>query len=133
MNKEDYVSLEVAKLLKQKGYNERCEQRFVEKIDGTEREEWDDDLCAVCTVSDAICYPKPTLYEATKWLRERHIYVASVPSYNFWLIEKKFTFLIDKLDNNGEWDCGWEQQDDDFYKTYEEALNAGILEALKLI
>lgn len=130
MNKEDYVSLEVAKLLKEKGFDKRCEQRFVEKIDGTEREGWNDDLCAICEVSDVIYYPKPTLYEAQKWLRNNH--GIAVNTYNrvstkgiSWSYEfNKIETCKSIIDRNSSF-IGFD--------TYEEALNEGILEALKLI
>lgn len=61
MNKEDYVSLEVAKLLEEKGCNlssDRCYigGRFTES-----------DFIEDC---DDVYYSAPTLYEAQKWIRK---------------------------------------------------------------
>lgn len=135
MKREDYVSLEVAKLLKEKGFDKRCEQRFVEKIDGTEREGWDDDLCAICEVSDVIYYPKPTLYEAVKWLREKHnIFVVVVPHYSRKYETIEYEYMIatffDLLDK--PYRHKWEKSKE-YYEKYQECLNSGIEEALKLI
>lgn len=124
MGKEDYVSLEVAKLLKEKGFNERCERRFVEKIDGTEREGWNDDLCAICEVYDVIYYPKPTLYEAAKWLRVNHRILVTP----YYVTDDKYTYHILRMDEGNNYCHNYSQ-----YDSYEEALNAGIEEALKLI
>ena len=125
MGKEDYVSLEVAKLLKEKGFDKRCEQRFVEKIDGTEREGWDDDLCAICEVSDVIYYPKPTLYEAQKWLRSKKIYVLAQPAK-----ESGVTVWYYQVVNDNDPDDMFYTTSQDTYPNYETALNEGIKYAL---
>lgn len=125
MGKEDYVSLEVAKLLKEKGFDKRCEQRFVEKIDGTEREGWDDDLCAICEVSDVIYYPKPTLYEAQKWLRSKKIYVSAQPAK-----ESGVTVWYYQVVNDNDPGDMFYTTSQDTYPNYETALNEGIKYAL---
>lgn len=125
MGKEDYVSLEVAKLLKEKGFDKRCEQRFVEKKNGTEREEWDDDLCAICEVSDVIYYPKPTLYEAQKWLRSKKIYVLAQPAK-----ESGVTVWYYQVVNDNDPDDIFYTTSQDTYPNYETALNEGIKYAL---
>jgi len=62
MIKEDYVSFEVAKLLKEKGFNEPVMYHFTP--DGTKRKFqqtfYRDDVA------------QPTLQVAMKWLREKH-------------------------------------------------------------
>lgn len=130
MNKEDYVSLEVAKMLKEKGFDEECEYYISEN---TSQIFYKGRLKPFIEEGHNV-FPCPTLYEAQKWLREKqNVYINSLPSENIFGIKNKFTFMIDKLDKNGEWECGWEQENDNFYLTYEEALNAGILEALNYI
>lgn len=118
MNKEDYVSLEVAKLLKEKGYCWPCNSFYT--LEG---------LIKFRTIADNFnrltAYSRPALYEAQKWLIGKDIYV-SVDVYGDgqWMPtlcefgREKYNFI--PLDVSRE-------------KTYEEALNAGILEALKLI
>jgi len=59
---EDYVSFEVAKLLKEKGFDEEC--IYVYRHDGSE-DIWDAD-------KEDIACQKPTLQMAVKWLREVH-------------------------------------------------------------
>lgn len=124
MNKEDYVSLEVAKLLKEKGYDEYCEHKYIKEKEDTKREEWDDDLCAVCTVYDTVSYPKPTLYEAQKWLREvNNIHVQiDFDSSQLWGYSLYKCKDQDDLINT-----------DSMFDTFETSLNFGILDALKRI
>lgn len=62
MIKEDYVSFEVAKLLKEKGFDEPCV--YVYRHDRSE-DIWDAD-------KEDIACQKPTLQMAMKWLREVH-------------------------------------------------------------
>lgn len=69
MIKEDYVSFEVAKLLKEKGFNELCYQKYDNEgylsfnhIGYINSEKPRDDFYALA----------PTLQMAMKWLREIH-------------------------------------------------------------
>ena len=65
---EDYVSFEVAKLLKEKGFNEKCRTFYNDKtlkityIDSPISNEKPFNLCLLA----------PTLQMAMKWLREVH-------------------------------------------------------------
>lgn len=119
MNEEYYVSLEVAKLLKEKGYNELCT--------GCYR---NDKFMNINSFNDADMfggdfYSAPTLYEAQKWLISRGIYIdISIYgkfewSYTIYHFNDEYCINGDYIENN--------------YTSYEKALNAGILEALKLI
>lgn len=169
MNKEDYVSLQVAKLLKEKGFDWRTNSMFckvyrikdeiIEKYPGLS----DDDYYALFkdngdnlsreNVYDYYIEPvnipgrnlevyfishpslicaRPTLYEAQKWIRLSYgIYV--YPSvYLSKDNDESCIYTVDSYKYNN--DC-WEAFiiNTIKYETYEEALNAGILEVLKLI
>lgn len=124
MEKEDYVSIEVAKLLKERGFDKpvfsqytnvgsvwRCDEpeNFNESID---------------------CYSRPTLYEAQKWLRTKyniHIVIDNCAcGYGWFLYKADNGTRIEDYEECGPNDGGcWDN--------YEEALSAGILESLKLI
>lgn len=68
MNKEDYVSLECAKLLKEKGYDDECELAY-------ETDKEPAKLVVHCMPNHRLSntdYACPTFYEAQKWLREIH-------------------------------------------------------------
>lgn len=154
MNTEDYVSLEVAKLLKEKGFDRDTMCCYLS--DGTfwdmenvpfnynkcfradlcphnEDEDMDCSLCSKnCKYWRISTTSAPSLYEAQKWLRNEHnTYVEVDSSYN--KNGKLFSFTINHYDDKDNWDWGWETDADDYRKEYEEALNAGIIEALKLI
>lgn len=135
MKKEDYVSLEVAKLLKDKGYNEYCGAYYhLNWEDVAEEERFE-----IAPNHDfrnrdnGYRVGAPTLYEASKWLREnKNILITTFGSVGRWLSSLKYAdtgycimaaeALIDNMPEMS-----------DFCDTYEEALNAGILTALKLI
>lgn len=120
MNKGDYVSLEVAKLLKERGFDEECylaigvnfyEGRYIARSKNSQLPR---DI-----------YSKPSLYEAQKWLREKRSMEVSVAycrnraSWYYWA---------------GLLTCTDEEVKFGFnFQSYVKALNAGILEALKLI
>lgn len=123
MNKEDYVSLEVAKLLKGKGYCLPCNSFYT--LEG---------FIKFRSIADNFnrltAYSRPALYEAQKWLREKHnIHVVidnNACGYGWFLYKADNGTRISEYAEEGPNDGGcWD--------TYEEALNAGILEALKLI
>ena len=67
MIKEDYVSCEIAKLLRQKGFNESCFAQYdghKEITFGLNKNDWSD--------SSRYNPSAPTLQVAMKWLREVH-------------------------------------------------------------
>lgn len=113
---EELVTLDTAKMLIEKGFNE-C--RNVVDISNMSN----DDL-------PKRCFSQPTQSLAQKWLRETknlHIEIyRSACGYGYAIVKA----------NNGTW-----MEDDDAkgpndggnWDTYEEALEAGIFEALKLI
>ena len=123
---EDYVSFEVAKQLKEKGFKWLVNHYYnkygnFNNTYGT----WENysDLIGELMIS------APTLCIAQKWLRETkdiHIIInVCANGYYAVLWKTNGTFikmLVDIGPNNGG-----------VWNTYEDALNAGILETLKLI
>lgn len=127
METTDYCSYELSKALKAAGFNEPCCKR-VKIIPGTKREEWDEEECQWCTVQDVEYYPKISLWQAQKWLRERAFEVVVTP-------------IFSHGDRDG---YDWDVYDDfsghsaihgtlPFAETYEQSLSAGIAAALELI
>ena len=122
---EELVTLETAKMLKEKGFNEYCKDiikednnRIMQSVFRTNKN------------LPKLCYSRPTQSIAQKWLRDiQNIHICI---YN---CACGYGYEISKADNGthivssaykgtndgGKWD------------TYEEALEAGIQEALKLI
>lgn len=127
---EELVTLETAKLLKEKGFVWECERTI--SCDKIIRRWNHPQYISCCTEIDGelVEFLCPTLYVAQKWLRETknlHIEIyRSAVGYGYAIVKA----------NNGTW-----QEDDDsrgpndggLWDTYEEALEAGIKEALKLI
>lgn len=131
MNKEDYVSLEVAKKLKEKWFNEPVLYQY-SKCGSVwncyEPENFNESTG---------CFSRPTLYDAQKWLRDKHQLHVDVgicsdystdadgnkcDEWNFWSFGLYYTTSLQHIcDCEGEFD------------SYEEALNAGILESLNYI
>lgn len=114
MNKEDYVSLEVAELLEEKGCNlssDRCYigGRFTES-----------DFTEDC---DDVYYSAPTLYEAQKMFRINHRIHICVDCCVF-----GWTCILYNVVSGEKLSQVYGCKD-----SYEEALNAGILEALKIL
>lgn len=127
---EELVTLETAKLLKEKGFVWECERTI--SCDKIIRRWNHPQYISCCTEIDGelVEFLCPTLYVAQKWLRETknlHIEIyRSAVGYGYAIVKA----------DNGTW-----QEDDDsrgpndggLWDTYEEALEAGIREALKLI
>lgn len=123
---EELVTLETAKLLKEKGFNEFCEFAYA-----------DEDLHIMGLHStnsffnEIGCgYTTPTKSIAQKWLRETknlHIEIyRNACGYGYIIVKA----------NNGTWmkdDDAKGPNDGGNWDTYEEALEEGLQEALKLI
>lgn len=66
MNEKDYVTYEISELLKEKGFNEFCGYTYIE----------DKNNIGITNTTNSKLpkgvYSMPTLYQAQKWLRERH-------------------------------------------------------------
>lgn len=136
MSNEDYVSIEVAKKLQEKGYRESCYATYLMEFKdeftlsiGTYKKTEFEDLLHIPSKDMRLQYLAPTLYEAQKWLREKH---------EIHLITKCVCFH--KLTHHHDYICevyslGSKREYKEGYirYTYEEALNAGILAALELI
>lgn len=120
---EELVTLETAKMLKEKGFNEYCKN--VIDIVNILRE-------TLYRTNDNLpkqCFSLPTQSIAQKWLREvknLHICIYNTAS--------GYSYEISKADNGTEVLCMPKGPNDGGkWDTYEEALEAGIQEALKLI
>lgn len=127
MKQEDYVSCDIAKLLKECGFDWRTDHFYRKDADNGDQytlihsgfdnynEHWSaSDWCSA-----------PLLCHAQKWLREKGIEVYALltdddDGYEWSIYDRN---VRDNIDSN---------RGDD-YKTYESALSAGIARALELI
>lgn len=121
--KEDFVTYDLAVKLKEKGYNGRTCGRHVEKIPGTEHDEWDDAEMMYVTVIDVATTPRVRIWDAQKWLRE----------------DKEIDLVVEpifKFDNNikriREYSCSVfapqlnKPYHTDYYNSYNQAVLEGI-------
>lgn len=125
---EDYVSFEVAKLLKEKGFDEPCHAYYEDN--GTFRESYS--AYAIRNITNPCFFGNtaPTLQMAMKWLRE--VYTPNtnivldmvgdgVDCYVFWTYN---------LYQNKNYKLLWGDKRPVF-NTYEEAVKAAIIKVLK--
>lgn len=148
MNKEDYVSLEVAKLLEGKGFNEPCDAIYMVSEDGrtTFQRYLTDDVrksIGVGKIKDGYLYDSyiaPSLYDMQTWLRKKHnIYITTI-SFIPTLFEFEgddvpkhlgFNPIVTYKNKNGKWVAEFCYTD--MYDSLQEAMNVCIKKALKLI
>lgn len=135
MNPEDYVSYPLALALKKCGFDEPCLYHYdaVRECDIIEANYTvcDSEGCQYITADDLLednnhCQycSAPTLWQAQKWLREKH-HISVRVSYISYLK----VWFADWLNlDSGEFD-----DTDTTFTTYEEALADGISVALELI
>lgn len=118
---EELVTLETAKQLRKKGLNEYCEN--VIDINNILRK-------TLYRINDDLpkqCFSRPTQFLAQKWLREikgMHVEISYMYG-DYWIYD---ILTIPEHDLVGLSDRPLLR-----YKSYEEALEAGLQEALKLI
>lgn len=132
--KDDFVSFEVARLLKQVGFKEPC-NRFIElSRDGSEdkyecknRWNWN---------ADSNSYSRPSQNLAAKWLRKVYntYVIVTVEAY-----PDGVNYLYQVLVYNSKAPNCWSDRstgvygDNGEYKTYKKAMEAGLKRALEMI
>ena len=116
---EDYVSFEIAKLLKEKGFDEiKCNTCY----------KWNGNFCnnrkSMSGIDNEICYQAPTLQMAMKWLRKMYdLHIITYP------------WRANKEERAAHWCCkvyksfnllGCEKYTNETPSSYEEACEAAI-------
>ena len=142
MDKKFYVSLEAAKLLKEKGYNEQCEYCFYyddyhDKWDyDSPYNLFDDDPMYYNneTIDDEM-YSMPTKAEAIDWLERKGIVIElRYDNDELQKDDSEWIYYIYQYDNEGRLDetvSSW--AGDNYYKTRLEAEDAAIIKALEIL
>ena len=87
---EDYVSFEIAKLLKEKGFDWNCITYYVDYEPDDVKYSM---LCENNTDWEEHCYSAPTHQMVMKWLREVHKISIEITSTGY------------LIDNDVEWEC----------------------------
>lgn len=116
---EDYVSFEVAKLLKEKGFNKDTYTMSMYDENGEAK-----DVLLLKVGEEPVL--RPTLQMATKWLREIHHYYIQI-MLDSWACEGHMGYyvVIQKTDSDFEMMLQ-DAVDEVFYQTYEEAAESAI-------
>lgn len=116
---EDYVSFETAKLLKEKGFDEICETAYETITNAHEVEQ-----CSISSWGKLGQVKRPTLQMAMKWLRDVHNYhiCPCLDSYVY-PFNNEYYIVIRKNKDKFEEISTCEEV---YFKTYEEAAEAGI-------
>jgi hypothetical protein len=124
---EELVTLEIAKLLKEKGFVWECEHLIDRNKVVTKYDVPQSMSCCMEIYGELFEFLCPTLYVAQKWLREiKKLHVEVSYMYGDYWIYDILTIPNHDL-------VGLSDRPIIHYKSYEEALEAGIQEALKLI
>ena len=127
MINEDYCSYEVAKLLKEKGFDGEC--RTVYKSNGCIHDnvryegKW-----LINSLLFSSEYSAPTLQMAMKWLREVHnifidIYLPSHSEHEDTIYHGTYSFDIFNLNTKVYVYCTWNEKE---FNSYEEAVEAAL-------
>lgn len=119
---EQLVSLEVARLLEEKGFcngSAYCYDNFKQEL----HRNGNDSIYINGLEEDYIEVPTQSLVQ--KWIREKGIHIGVYANASGW------GWILTKCGGNGS--CIKEIEDDTFFDTYEDALEEGLKQALKLI
>lgn len=122
MIKEAYCSYEVAKLLKEKGFNEKCRGAYHSEFDDNDNpivtlEEWMAQPYNNDFEDETLLCSAPTLQMAMAWLREKNISIepSALNAYSWaYTIYKLLNNKVKELYNDGGFD------------SYEEAVEAAL-------
>lgn len=125
MIEESYVSLKTARMLKEVGFDVPCNSQY------TENEFAWENLRKTDFNKNDYVFSRPTQALAARWLREVHRIVVDVTFIPPLFDGVNWQYFIGNMD-----DMVWEgdfEPSERKYATYEEALEAGLQEAIKLI
>ena len=127
MTKKDYVTVYVARALKEKEFSEKSRGYFYNGV-----------FCFSCfhneynKANDASLLSAPSLAQAVRWLRDEHsIWVTAFPEY-----DKMHEVVVYRVRVTGYWSLLENRKGELlslWFEEYEQALNAGISRALELI
>jgi hypothetical protein len=133
---EQIITFETAKLVKEKGFNipvikyytpkGYCSESEGYRTERLEESNWNNGMGSYPTLSKDVCCSAPTQSLLQKWLREVHkidVFCDCIGS------GKYYSVIYDNSIKEGN-DKVFEQEKE---TSYEEALEVGLLEALKLI
>lgn len=122
---EQFVSFDTAKMLKEAGFDVPCTSQYTEG-----KSIWNVGYPDNFN-QDEFGYSRPTQALAARWLREVHRIVVDATFIPPSTDGNAWRYFIGEMDDmvwNGDY-----VPSDEFYRTYEKALEAGLQEDIKLI
>lgn len=122
---EDYCSFEIAKLLKEKGFNIKCNTYFIS----------DNDIAAISILRDfnnnGVYLSAPSQSLVLKWLRKVHNYYIQI-MLDSWACGGHLGYYVVIQNLKSDFEIMLQDVVDEvFYQTYEEAVEAAIKYTLK--
>ena len=122
--KEDYVSFELAKLLKEKGFDEKCRAIYEDGVLHIQDEflynsDSDKKLIEGDEDDSWVFVTAPTLQMAMKWLREKHKIFIDIGYNNYY---NEYKWVLFTMDRNKDITPHFEYN----YDSYESACEAAI-------
>lgn len=125
MIKEAYVSLEVAKLLKEKGFNEKCRGGYHSEFDDNDNsiimlEEWTAQPYNNDFVDEGFLCSAPTHQMAIAWLREVHHIAINIGWGEIFEDQYKWWSIVLNMDS-GDILCEY-----DYHISYEQSCEAAL-------
>jgi hypothetical protein len=136
---EKLIKLETAKLAKEKGFNWPVGETYSSKgLTQVYYKSIYEDMNGKRHEVTPNVYPNPPYYSAPtqallqKWIREVHNIHITIDSYHCLGRSKPFGLSIDYLNESGKWTYA-DYRDDTDFEIYEDALEKGLVEGLKLI
>lgn len=122
MIEESFVSFDTAKMLKEAGFDVPCTSQYTEGMFV-----WNVEYPYNFNQDD-FGYSRPTQALAARWIREVHkLHVFAKRSCDYSLLEHRWSYWI----QNAEYDVYKDVEIG--FSSYEEAFEAGLQEAIKLI
>lgn len=119
---EDYVSFDVAKLLKEKGFdNDVLITDWWYDDSGISHKRGNYSYSGAPLYDKKTCFNCPTIQLAIKWLREKHRFFINIQRCKF-----KFFFAIESMDESSENEYSLGHFKEFERSTYEEACEAAI-------
>lgn len=136
METTDYVSYELAKKLKERGFDEPCDHYYCAFDNETDVRFWSihpaQSQNGFTNPNGRVIADAPTLWQAQKWLREKKGIAINVIAHDGGKYSHEHVYLPNYDESTTQWGI-WHINHTPLFDTYEEALSAGIAEMLRLL
>lgn len=136
METTDYVSYELAKKLKECGFDEPCDHYYCAFDNETDVRFWSihpaQSQNGFTNPNGRVIADAPTLWQSQKWLREKKGIAINVIAHDGGKYSHEHVYLPNYDESTTQWGI-WHINHTPLFDTYEDALSAGIAEILRLL